>query len=181
MQKKKLISFLTVFIVVALVLFVVITQILAIPLWWIFGFMHPLSTIGLPTLVIKVSPENPLGRVPQNITLTVTNSSSQLPVENANVTVQEDGTKMTLYTDSNGQAVFLYLGEITIVSAQKSGFQSSNYAAIPSAPSSWVDGVYLSALIGIVSSFVGSFSSDILIQRRKARTSRGKITRKSEK
>jgi hypothetical protein len=164
MQKKKLASFLTVYIVVALVLFVVITQILAIPLWWIFGFVTRLSTVGLPTLVLKVSPDNPSPN--ENVIVTVTNSSSQLSVENANVTVQQSGTTMTLYTDSNGQVVFRYLGEITIVNAQKSGFQSSNYAAIPSAPHGWVNGVLSSIGASIVSGLVVAFASDRLTKRR---------------
>jgi FlaG/FlaF family flagellin (archaellin) len=157
-----------VFIVVALVLFIVITQILAIPLWWIFGQYH-LSTIGLPTLVLQVSPNNPSQN--ENITVTVTNSSLPFPVENANVTVQQDGTKMTLHTNSNGQTFFEYLGDITIVNAQKSGFQDSNYVSIPQAPAPWVEGAVLSLGTSIVSGFVSGlavvFASDKFKRQRK--------------
>jgi len=176
MQKKNLASFLLVFIALSFILFIVITQILAIPLWWIFGFIHPLSSIGLPTLVVKVSPENPL--IPnENITVTVTNSSSQLPVEDAEVTVQKDGTEITLYTDSNGQAFFPYFGEVTVITAQKSGFASSNIVAIPTEPIGWVLGVLSSLGTGIVSGLVVAFASEKL-RKRKARITKKKASRK---
>lgn len=178
MQKKNIIVFLSVFIAVSFILFIVITQILGVPLWWIFR-LFPLSGTQLqPKLIVKVSPETPL-IIGENITVTVTNSSSQLSVEDAEVTVQKDGMEVTLHTDSNGQAVFEYFGEVTVVTAQKVGFESSMPIAIPKEPEIWIREALVSLLgSGVLSGIASGF---ITYKLGKRKITRKKTSRKSEK
>lgn len=178
MQKKNLVTFLLVFLLVSFVVFVGITQIVRIPLWWIFGFF-PMSIVTTPRLMVTVSPETPLS-IGEMITVTVTNSSSQLPVEGAEVSVMKDGMELTLYTDSKGQAFFEYFGEVTVVMAQKTGIDSSRPVAIPKTPDIWVRNTFMSLGIAVVGGFVSGFSTYILQQRR-GKTAEKKMTRKPKR
>ena len=176
MKKKSLATLLGIFVLVFFVIFISVTQILAVPLWWIFGFMS-LSTVELPKLLVKVSPEAPLN-IGEKITVTVTNSSSQLPVEDAEVSIMKDGTNITvIHTDSRGQAVCDYLGEVTIIVVQKTGFDSSYPIPIPKIPDTWVRSLLISVGSAIVGGLITVFGTYMLRERKEV----GKITRKRKK
>jgi len=177
MKKKNLATLLGVFILVFFVIFISVTQILAVPLWWIFGFMKPLSIVELPKLLVKVSPEAPLN-IGEKITVTVTNSSSQLPVEDDEVSIMKDGTNITvIHTDSRGQAVCDYLGEVTIIVVQKTGFDSSYPIPIPKMPDAWVRSLLISVGSAIIGGLITVFGTYMLRERKEV----GKITRKRKK
>jgi len=177
MKKKSLATLFLVFILVFFVVSLSVSQILAVPLWWIFSFMHPLNVLGPSTLLVKVSPETPLN-IGEKITVTVTNSSSQLPVEDAEVSIMKDGTNITVvHTDSRGQAVCDYLGEVTIIVVQKTGFDSSYPIPIPKMPDAWVRSLLTSVGSAIVGGLVAVFGTYMLRERKEV----GKITRKRKK
>jgi len=164
--------------VVFFVVFLVVTQILAVPLWWIFGFMKSLSVVEMPKLLVKVSPETPLN-IGEEITVTVTNSSSQLPVEDAEVSIMKDGTNITvIHTDSRGQAVCDYLGEVTIIVVQKTGFESSYPIPIPMMPDAWIRTLLISFGSGIVGGLITVFGTYMLRERKEEI---GKITTRKRK
>ena len=179
MQKKNLVTVLSVFLLVSFVVFLGITQILGIPFWWTFGFIYSMSTVTAPRLLVTVSPETPLS-IGEMITVTVTNSSSRLPVQDAEVSVMKNGMKITLFTDSQGQAFFEYFGEVTVVVARKTGIDSSRPVAIPKAPDIWVRNTFLSLGIAVVGGFVSGLSTYIL-QQRKGKTTKKRVTRKSKR
>ena len=166
MQKKNLATFLLIFLSISFVVFIGISQILGIPLWWIFGFLKPMSIIPTPKLLVSVSPETPLS-IGQMITVTVTNSSSQLPAKDAEVSVTKDGMHITLYTNSQGQASFEFFGAITVVTAKKTGIESSTPVAIPKMPDAWVMNTVVSLGSAIVGGVVGAFAMHMFQQRRK--------------
>ena len=166
MQKKRVVTFLLIFLLVFFVVFIGITQILGIPLWWIFGFLKPLSIVPQPKLLVTVSPETPLS-IGERITVTVTNSSSQLPVNEAEVLVKKDGMEITLHTDSEGQAFFEYFGEVTVIIAQKTGIESSTPIAIPKLPDAWVRGALISLGSAVVSGIVSGYSANIFRERKR--------------
>lgn len=169
MKKKSLATLFMVFIVVFFVVFLVVTQILAVPLWWVFGFMKSLSLVEMPKLLVKVSPETPLN-IGEEITVTVTNSSSQLPVEDAEVSIMKDGTNITaIHTDSRGQAVCDYLGEVTIIVVQKTGFDSSYPIPIPKMPDAWVRSLLISVGSAIIGGLITVFGTHVLRERKKLR------------
>ena len=177
MQKKTLGTFLLIFLLVSFAVFIVITQILGVPLWWIFGFIIPLSTVQKPRLLVSVSPATPL-TIGEMITVTVTNSSSQLPVEDAEVLVRKDGTYITTqYTDSEGQVFFEFFGEVTIVVAQKTGIDSSMLTAIPKAPALWVRATLISVGIGVVTGVVSGFTRYMLQKRETTRKTKTRKTK----
>lgn len=171
MKKKSLATLLGVFVLVFFVLFISVTQILAVPLWWIFGFTKSLSTGELPKLLVKVSPETPLN-IGEKITVNVTNSLSQLPVEDAEVSIMKDGIHVSVYTDSRGQALFEYFGEVTVIVAQKTGIESSYPIAIPKTPDIWVRNAFVAIGGAIVGGLVSGFSTHML---------RGTVIRKRKK
>lgn len=159
MLSKKQMKWLYIFLAFALVfitlLFTVIS-VLGVPLWWAFP-IKSLSSVGLPTLVVQVSPQTPKNFNDQ-ITVSVTNSSNQMPIEGAEVLVNIEGMSalQPLYTNSTGQATFPYVGKITIVQANIDGIDSTQ-VAIPAEPASWVSAkldAYGSAAVGgLVSAF----------------------------
>ncbi len=177
MKRKTLATLFLIFLLVSFVVFIGVTQILGVPLWWIFGFMTPLSIVQLPKLLVTVSPETPLS-IGEMITVTVINSSSQLPVEDAQVIVTKNGMSITLYTDSQGQATFEFFGEITVVVAHKTGIDSSTPVAIPKAPAQWVRDILWSLGIGIVAGVVSGFTRYTLQKRE---TTGKKVTRKTKR
>ncbi len=165
MKKKNLAVWFTVFILIFLVVSFVVTQILAIPLWWILNFGFRLSTIGQTTLLATVSPETPLN-INDRITVTVKNSSSQLPVEGAEVVATKDSQNVTVYTDFNGQAFFPYFGEVTVITVQKTGFDSSYPVAIPQMPDAWVRNLLISLGSGIVGGLITVFGTFMLREKK---------------
>jgi hypothetical protein len=152
-------------------LFVSVTQILGVPLWWIVSFLKPFSVFPPPPkLQVAVSPETPRN-VGEMITVTVTNSSSRLPVEDVEVSVMKDGMNITLHTDTNGQAFFEYFGEVTVIVAQKAGIEPSTPVSIPKLPDAWVRNTVVSFASGIVGGFIGGVIP-YLLQRKKTRVRR---------
>lgn len=179
MQKKTLTTVFLIFFSVSFVMFIGVTQIFGVPLWWIFSSL-PMSIVQKPRLLVSVSPETPL-TIGEMITVTVTNSSSQLPVEDAEVSVMKDGTYITtLYTDSTGQAFFEYFGEVTVVIASKTGIDSSMLISIPKGPVAWVRNTLLSLGIAVVGGFISGFTG-YMFQKRKEKTTGKKITRKTKR
>lgn len=179
MEKKRLLTILSVALLVSFTMFIVATQISEVPLWWIFSGLKLLSTSPqLPKLVAKVSPETPLS-IGERVTVTVTNSSSQSPVEGAEVSVIKDGMNISLKTDSNGQAFFEYFGEVSVVSAHKNGIDPSDPIAIPKMPDKWVRDTFGSLAIGVISGIV-SGGTAYMLQRRKGHPepSKGQTKRK---
>ena len=166
MQRKNVLTFFLVFLSVSFVAFIGISQILGIPLWWIFGFLKLGSIIPTPKLLVSISPDTPLS-IGEMITVTVTNSSSQLPVEDAEISVSKDGMHITLYTDSQGQASFEYFGAITVVVAKKTGIESSTPVAIPKIPDAWVMKTVISLGSAVVGNVVGAFAVHLFQQRKK--------------
>jgi len=177
MEKKRPLTILSVALLVSFTISIVATQVYGVPLWWIFGGFK-LSTVQLPKLVAKVSPETPLS-IGEKITVTVTNSSSQLPVEGAEVSVIKDGMNIALHTDSNGQTIFEYFGEVSVVSAHKNGIDPSDPIAIPKMPDKWVRDTFGSLAIGVISGVV-SGGTAYMLQRRKGHPepSKGQTKRK---
>ncbi len=181
MQKKTLEIIgiiLVVFVAVGFVSFLGITQIVGVPLWWTFRNIHEMSVIGLTKLLIEVAPEAPMN-IGDEITVTVTNSSSKLPVQDAEVDVIKDSMSFKFYTDSNGQATFEYLGEVTVVQAQMDGINPSQPVAIPKVPDTWVRETYISLIGGGVIS--GFFSALFGFMFERTLSKKHKVTRTSKK
>jgi len=170
MRKKDVATIVLVFILVFFIIFIGITQILGVPLWWIFGWMIPLSIVQPPKLVVEVYPDTPL-KIGEMITVTVTNSSSKLPVEGAEVSVMKDGISITLYTDPQGKAYFEYFGEVTIIIAQQAGINPSTPVSIPKLPDGWIRNTLLSLGIAVVGGVVSGFTTRLLKQRKKCKYS----------
>lgn len=166
MHKKDVVTFFLVFVLVFFVIFIGITQILGVPLWWIFRGVRPLSIVQPPKLIVEVSPDTPLN-IGEIITVGVTNSSSKLPVESAEVSLTKDGMSITLYTDSQGKAYFEYFGEVTVVTAQKTGINPSTPVSIPKLPVGWIRNTSLSLGIAVVGGVVSGFTNHLLKQREK--------------
>jgi hypothetical protein len=147
------------YLVVALIIgsgvfFLAATQVYSIPTWWLASFMHPESVLPAPgTFVVVVSPSNP-SQLGQQETATVTDSSTQTPIEGANLTVfYGGGPVFSTSTNSRGIAVFSYAGSPTVISFEKSGY-TSQMAVLPNAPEQWVNGIDLSAAAGAFSGLV---------------------------
>jgi hypothetical protein len=164
-QKRLLITFVVVLSVFFLLL-VLITQVLGVPLWYVFG-IKKLQIADNPYLLMQVSPESP-SNIGERITVTITNSSSGLPVVNVTVHITKDSMNFDKYTDFDGKVTFDYLGEVTVVSATKDGILSSDFSAIPKAPEGWVRNYQAS----IISAAFGSLLSGLItfmIQRKTAK------------
>ena len=179
MNKKKIAIILGVFIAVTFISFLGVTQVVGVPLWWIFSGFREMSSIAIPKLLIKVSPESPIN-IGERITVTVTNSSSKLPVENAEVDVTHDSMSFNYYTDFNGQTTFEYLGEVTVVQAQMNGIDPSQHVALPKVPDVWVRGIY-EAVGGAVASGFFSALFTFLFMKRQPKTTKIQTPRKLRK
>lgn len=181
MQKRKLEVIgiiLVVFMAIGFVAFLGITQVVGVPLWWTFRNLREMSVIGLPKLLIEVSPEAPMS-IGDRITVTVTNSSSKLPVQHAEVDVSKDNMSFKFYTDSNGQTTFEYLGEVTVVQAQMDGIDPSSPVALPKVPDAWVRGTYISIIGGAIIS--GFFSALFTVMFQRTLSKKPKVSRNSKK
>lgn len=178
-EKKTLGIMLSVIIIISFAVFLGVTQVIGVPLWWIFSGVVELSGVGPPRLLIEVSPESPMN-IGDKITATVTNSSSKLPVENAEVDVIHDSMNFKYYTDSNGQVVFEYLGEVTVAQAQMNGIGSSQYVALPKVPDVWVRGIYGAIGGAVASGFFGALFM-FLFQKRQSKTTKIRSPRKIRK
>ena len=178
MQKKDIATFLLIFLLIHSIVFISLTQILGVPLWWIIKFFPLMNIAPPPKLLVIVSPQSPMS-IGKTITVTVTNSSSQLPVEDAEVSVMKDGMHIILYTDSQGQASFEYFGAITVVRAKKTGIEPSTPVAIPKMPDAWVMNILVSFGSAAVGGVIGAFAMHMLQQRRKRTEKR--VTRKAKR
>jgi len=170
-MRKNLLIVVSVSLLVFFLLFVSVTQILGVPFWWIFGSLKPFSVSPPPPeLQVAVSPETPMN-IGEIIIVTVTNSSDKLPVEDAEISVMKDGISVTLFTDANGQASFEYFGEVTVITAKKTGIESSTPVSIPKLPEAWIR----STIVSLASGIAGGFVSGIipyLLQKKKTRIRR---------
>ena len=165
MNKKRigltLLTALTIFIVLSYAF----TLILGVPLWWAFN-IKKLEIASLPSLEIQVSPETPVN-IGEKITVIVTNSSSGLPVENATVYIAKDSMRFEKYTDSTGKAVFEYLGEVTVVCADKDVINPSDYVATPKSPELWVRNYQAAMISAAFGGLVSGFAT-FMFQRNKS-------------
>lgn len=174
MKKNGLLTFIGVAVCIFLLVLVLLTQALGVPFWYIFH-LKKLQIIDNPYLVVEVSPASPLN-IGEKVTVTVTNSSTNLPVENATVHITKDSINFEKYTDSNGKASFEFLGEVMVVYAEGTDINRSDYSAIPKAPDLWVRNYQISLVSAfasaIVGGLVGAFATTLL--QRKTKKGKGK-------
>ena len=176
MNKKNLGVFVLVFLLVGTtvgaILFVGTLQYQNVPIWWVFRNLKSLQLATPAELILKVSPETP-HNIGEEITATVTNSSSKLPVQGAEVVITKDDIKEKSFTNADGIATFQYLGEVTIVKVQMEGINPSGYVAIPHSPDTYVQGTNNAIINGVISGSLSSIPPILamyFIQRRKSTT-----------
>lgn len=167
MDKKILGYTVAVFIIVGFLVFVASTQVLGIPLWWVFRNLVPLSTVQPESRFdITINPEAPTN-IGDSILITVLNASDQMPVEGAKVSLRKDGDHIhDYYTNVSGQVRVEYVGEVTVIEVSKTDFKTS-LEAIPHAPARWVRDQTTSMIIGVISAVAGSVTTYILQNKRK--------------
>jgi hypothetical protein len=182
MDKKKLGVVVAVFFLIGAMFFPVVLYIQGVPIWWVFRNVKSLEIATPSQLIIEVSPKAP-HNIGEEITATVTNSSSQLPVQGAEVDVTKDGTTQKVYTDANGIATFQYLGEVTVVLAQMDEIKSSDYVAIPNAPDAYVQGQNNAIISAVLPTTLGPLFTVLftyLLQGRKTTKIKRQRTRKKK-
>jgi len=147
--------------------FVAFTQVLGIPLWWVFRNIALLSTVQPESRFdMTINPEAPTN-IGDSVLITVLNASDQMPVEGAKVSLKKDGDYIfDYYTNASGQVLVEYVGEITVIEVSKTDFKTV-LEAIPHAPAKWVRDQSTSMVIGIVSAVAGSVTTYILQNKRK--------------
>ncbi len=157
------------FIIVGFTAFLISTQILRIPLWWVFRGVVPLSAVQLESnFDVTISPETP-AVIGESIMVTVRNDSDSMPVENAKVAVKKNGDLVFEYlTNSSGHTQVEYVGEVTVIEVSKSGFNPT-IEAIPNAPAKWVRDRNSSIISGLLSGLVGSIASYLFKKRNEVR------------
>ena len=165
MDKRRIEISITSFVLVFFLVFIVMTQILGIPFWWLFKGIFPLSGLALNSKFdVTVNPEAPVN-IGDNVLVTVKNVTDQNPVENAQVSVKRDADVIkSYYTDNNGQATVEYVGEVTIIEISKDGFDS-DIQALPHAPDKWVRDRYWSILSGIISCIIADVTVFFILYR----------------
>ena len=173
-MKRKTITLIAVFFGLWLLVFVLITQVLGVPLWWIIRNIYPLETVPIESRFnILISPEAP-NYVGDSVIVTVLNASDQMPVEGAKVSTRKDGTFIfDYYTNIEGQTTIEYVGEVTIIEISKSDFKTA-IEAIPHAPAKWVRDQNIAMLVGAVGGVVGSLTTYMLSNIRKANSEKKK-------
>lgn len=156
----------TFFIVCFLLAFIISMQILGVPLWWVFRNLKPLSVVQLESrfeVLINKTPTN----IGDKVLVTVLNATSHMPVQGAKVSLRKDGVYIyDYYTNASGQVLVEYLGEVTIIEVNKTGFETA-LEAIPPNPPKWVRNSIISIVTGIISAVVGSVMMYTLQERRK--------------
>jgi len=123
MNKKTLAYPLFSLVVVGFLVFIASTQILGLPLWWVFRNLVPLSGIPSPEseFDVTVNPEAPMN-IGDGVMVTVRNASDKMPVENAKISVNKNGDHIhDYYTNSSGQTLIEYVGEVTVIKVSKTG------------------------------------------------------------
>jgi hypothetical protein len=162
---KKLIALLASLIVVFFLVFIILTQILGVPLWWVFRNIVPLSGVSISSKFdVTVNPDVPT-TIGESITVTVRNMTSEIPVENATVSVYKDsGFINDYYTDNNGETSITYVGEVTVIKVNKEGFDGT-VEAIPQVPDKYVRDQNNAIIGGLVSGISSSILIVVLQQR----------------
>ncbi len=158
-SQKTIIVFLTLLILI----FVITTQLLGVPFWWIFSGLKTLSIDPPPESEFSISftPKTP-ETIGDEVLVTVCNSSDKIPVKNAKVLLQKDGAHIfDYYTDIDGQTIVEYVGDVSIIQVSKSNF-TTVLQAIPNAPEKWVNSSIISLLIAVVGAIVGSLTTYLL-------------------
>ena len=147
MQKKKarLVTVLTVAVLVGFVVYLGSTQAYGIPIWWVFRGIIPQSVVQPDVLLVTINPISP-SQIGENELATVKDASTGQPLQGVNLTVYfGGGAVFSTSTDSQGVASFSYAGSPTIIDFAKSGY-SSKMEVIPDAPEQWVNGSNWSAV-----------------------------------
>ena len=162
MRKKVLGYIIAVFVIIGFIAFIASTQVLGIPLWWIFRNFAPLSTVPLESRFdVTINPEAPIN-IGDDVLVTVLNASDKMPVEGVKVSLQKDGEHIyDYYTNTSGKVIVEYVGEVTIIEVSKTDFKTV-LEAIPHAPDKWVRDQYTAMIIGVVSAVVGSVTTYVL-------------------
>lgn len=144
---------------VSLIVFMIIIQILGVPLWWLFRGLVPLSGVELNhSLGVEVSPAVP-SNIGDNVVVIVRDTFNHSLVSGATVSVYKDsGFIRNYYTDDEGTIAITYVGEVTIISVEKDGYKGS-MQAIPQVPDKYVR-EQNNAIIGALA---GGFPSAILV------------------
>lgn len=167
-MKRKTVGYIVaVLILIGFFAFLASTQVLGIPLWWVFRGLVPLSIVELEfRFNISINPEAPRN-IGESVLVTVLNASNQMPVEGAKVSLRKNGDHIhDYYTNATGQTLVEYVGEVTIIEVSKTGFKTV-IEAIPNAPAKWVRDQNISLGIGVISAIVGSITTYILQNKRK--------------
>lgn len=154
-QSKNKINRIASRILIFFVVFIIMLQLLGVPLGWFFGNMIPLSAISIDrNMDVEIAWDAPL--IPgQNVEVLVIDSENRSPIQGAKVTISKDGSKITdLSTDENGLTCFEYPGETTIVEVKKEGYRPV-MKVVPHVPLKWYIGIVSSLIISIVGSIIG--------------------------
>lgn len=151
MDQKSVSTSILSFVLVFSLVFIVVTQLLGIPFWWLFAGVELSGIAPLNSKFdVTVNPESPFN-IGDSVLVTVKNVTDQMPVENAQVSIKRDADLiMSYHTDNNGQTTVEYVGEVTIIEVSKDGFDSQ-IQALPHAPDKWVIDRYWSIISGIIS------------------------------
>jgi len=151
---------------VCLIIFILSTQILGVPLWWVFRGIVRLSIIRIEDeFKLTVSPES--ASVGDSVLVTVRNATDNSLVENAKISLYKNGDHIyDYYTDSRGQVEVEYVGEVTIIEVSKTGFKTE-MQAIPESPTSWMNRELWSFISAVISGSVVAVFTHILQRRRK--------------
>ena len=165
-NKKNLVYTAATFFIVCFLAFIISTQILGVPLWWVlrklalFSIFQPESRFEI---IINTTPTD----IGDEVLVTVLNATNHMPVQGAKVSLRKDGIYIhDYYTNASGQVLVEYLGEVTIIEVSKTGFKTK-VEAIPPNPPKWVRNLIISVVTGVVSAVVGSVTMYRLQERRK--------------
>lgn len=141
-------------ILIFFVVFIIMLQLLGVPLGWFFGNMIPLSAISIDrNMDVEITWGTPL-ILWQDVEVLVIDSENRFPIQGAKVTISKDGSKITdLSTDESGFASFEYPGETTIVEVKKEGYRRV-MKVVPHVPLEWHIDVVIAIIGGVVANFI---------------------------
>jgi hypothetical protein len=163
MKKKGILTILGVAVLVFFLLLTTVSAVLGVPCWFIFRNIKTLQIAEPPSLIIDIYPETPVN-IGQTITITVTNSSTGLPVENATVYISKDNYQFEKYTDTNGKTNFEFIGDVMVVYADAPDIKASDYSAIPKTPVGWVQNYQTSMISAAFGGLISALAT-FLFQR----------------
>lgn len=172
MHRRVLGYTIAVLLILGFLVFIASTQVLGVPLWWIFRNFVPFSVTPLESRFdVTINPEAPIN-IGDDVLVTVLNASDKMPVEDAMISLQKDGNHIhDYYTNASGEALIEYVGEVTIIEVSKTDFKTV-LEAIPHAPDKWVRDQYTAMIIGVVSAVVGSVTTYLLQSNKNTKTKR---------